>query len=293
MKWAKLDTEADLHMAKRKENEDECRALDWLRGQGYRDIRRPCSDPPDFVLDGTCAVEVTRLSQQVTSGGSEESRSEEEFRIPLTQAIERIIGKLGPPANSGISWHVGIEFDWSNTKWLLADSPKIKINSKIISNQISAALAPILQPYDMNVIADMHSKHIDWDKHAGEHSQLNFPHLCLECGICLELAEIAHDPASFILQNASDGEGLLLVEALGKGIRNCVRNKSAIIRNQNKVGEFKAWWLILIDHVCHSPMQILSEHELSSVRDQQYDFWHRVVVVSSREKDWHYDLISR
>ncbi len=280
-------------MARRKENEDECRALDWLRRQGYLDIRRPCSDPPDFIVDGTCAVEVTRLSQKVASVQGERARSEEEFRIPLTHAIERIIGKLDPPANNGSSWIVDFEYDWSNTKWLKARSPKVKVNSKIISDQMSEALAPLLQPYNMNVIADMHSKHCDWDKHAGEHAYLEFPHLCLECGICLELFEISHDPASFILQNVSDGEGLLVAEELGKGIRNCVRNKSDIIRNQCKVSQFKTWWLILIDHICHLPMQNLSEHELSMVRDQQFDFWSRVVVVSSRERGWHYDLISR
>ena len=48
------------------ENEDELRAENWLRQQGYRDIRRPCSDPPDIVIDGDCAVEVTRLNQRIT-----------------------------------------------------------------------------------------------------------------------------------------------------------------------------------------------------------------------------------
>ena len=48
-------------MTKRKENDDELRAQNWLRQQGYKDIRRPHSDPPDFVVDSKYAVEVTRL----------------------------------------------------------------------------------------------------------------------------------------------------------------------------------------------------------------------------------------
>ena len=47
----------------------------------------------------------------------------------------------------------------------------------------------------------------------------------------------------------------------------------------------------MVDHVCHVPMRILSEQELSFVRDQPFDFWSRIVVISSKSLDWHYDLI--
>ena len=65
------------------ENKDELRAKNWLREQGYRDIRRPCSDPPDFVIDGNFAVEVTRLNQRITVGNGRGSKGEEEARMPL------------------------------------------------------------------------------------------------------------------------------------------------------------------------------------------------------------------
>ena len=270
-------------MAKREENEDELRAREWLRRQGYRDrdIQRQCNDPPDFVVDGVYAVEVIRLNQRVVIGNSEESKGEEEYRIPLTQAIERIIRGLGPPANNGPSWVVDVEYDLSNRKWLKAESPKPKIASKIISNQISEALAPLLRPYD---------------KHAGETSHLGFLHLRLDCGISLELTAVDSDPASFIVPNVSDGKGMLVDGELRRGIRNCVLKKnSPTIRRRKKVGKYKdmPWWLILIDHIYHLPMQNLSEHELSLVRDQRFDSWSRVVIVSSRNPSWYYDLISR
>ena len=53
------------------------------------------------------------------------------------------------------------------------------------------------------------------------------------------------------------------------------------------------WWLVLLDHVCHVPMQSLAEHELSSIREQDFDFWSRVVIVSSENQSWHYDLLPR
>ena len=270
-------------MGKRKDNKDECRALDWLRRQGYRDIRRPCSDPPDFVVDGIYAVEVTRLNQRIVIGDDGQSVGQEEARKPLADQIAKTIEQLGSPGNEGRSWLIDCEYDFS-----------VPLPSrKTVAKQMSDALVPLLKPYDDNVVAGMHSRHFDFDKHAGEVSWMRSPHLCLDCGICLELEEFSCAPAMFFLQNVSDDEGIGVAEELGKGIRNRIGDKSGKIRDQNRVEEYKTWWLILIDHVCHLPMQILSEHELSFVQDQQFDFWSRVVVVSSREEGWHLDLVPR
>ena len=269
-------------MTKRQENDDELCAQNWLRQQGYRDIRRPRSDPPDFLVDGDCAVEVTRLNQRIVVGNEPRSKGQEQAREPLTDHIEKVLGELGSPGNAGRSWVIDCEYDFTEPL----------PNRKIVTAQISEALAPLLKPYDDNVISSIHSRHLDYGKHAGEISHWGFPHLCLECGICLEFAEFSYDPATFFLQNVSDGEGIGIAEELKKGIRNRIHDKSERIRNQNRVGVYKTWWLVLVDHVCHVPIQILSEHELSYVRDQDFDFWSRIVVVSSRDPVWHFDLRS-
>lgn len=62
-------------MDKRQENEDETRARDWLKQQGVVRVRRPSSDPPDFVIDGDCAVEVTRLNQRIVVGAKSVPRA--------------------------------------------------------------------------------------------------------------------------------------------------------------------------------------------------------------------------
>ena len=268
-------------MMKREENEDERFAKAWLIRQGYRDIRRPCSDPPDFVIDSDYAVEVTRLNQRIPVGDDKHSRGEEEARKPLRDHLEEILGELGPPGNEGRSWGIDCEYDFTDPL----------PSRKIVTAQISEALAPLLKPYDDSVISGMHSRHLDYSKHAGEISYLEFPHLCLGCGICLELGESSHYPAKFFLQNVSDGKGIGIAEELKKGIRNRIRDKSETIRSQNKAEAYKDWWLVLVDHVCHVPMRILSEQELSFVRDQPFDFWSRIVVISSKSLDWHYDLI--
>ena len=270
-------------MVKRKENEDELCAQDWLRQQGHRDIQRPCSDPPDFVVDGDCAVEVTRLNQRIIVGNDGQSIGEEEARKPLAGLIEKIVGQLGPPGNDGCSWVINCKYDFSEPL----------LPPKVVTRQISEALTPLLRPYDEMVISGIHSKYLNYDKHAGETSHLWFPHLCLDCGICLELAEVSHEPAKFILQDVSDGYGIGLSTELKASIQNRILDKSTNVHKQGKVGKYRSWWLILVDHVCHIPMTFLSEAELSFVREQRYDFWSRVVILSSRNPSWHYELPTR
>ena len=123
---------------------------------------------------------------------------------------------------------------------------------------MSDALAPLLAPYDSNVVASLHARHFDFSKHAGEISGIRFPHLCLKCGICLDLEEFSHAPAKFLVPNVSDGHGIGVAEELEKGIASRIRAKSGTIRNQNRIGDYRIWWLVLVDHVCLIPMQILS-----------------------------------
>ena len=270
-------------MAKRRENDDEQCARNWLRQQGHIDIRRPCSDPPDFVVDGDCAVEVTRLNQRIVVGDGKRSVGEEEAREPLTGHIKRALDKLGPPGNKGRSWVVDCEYDFRE--------PLPRPNT--VTAQLSEALAPLLKPYDDRIVSAMDKTHRDYGKHAGGISHLRFPHLCLDCGICLELVEFSHDPATFLLQNVSDGKGIGIADELKKGIQNRIQDKSRKLRSHNKIGEYENWWLILVDHICHLPVQSLSEHGLSFIRDQNPGFWSRIVIIGYRVPSWHYDLIPR
>lgn len=278
-------------MARREENRDEACAEQWLRQQGFRDIVRPCIDPPDFVVDDDCAVEVTRLNQRIVVGDQKESVAEEEVSKRLTDCLRNAIDRLGSPGNKGRSWIVDVEYDLSNPGWLMSSPQRVKISSKVVADQVSRALAPLSQPYDSSVISRMHSEHLDHDRHAGEIPHLEFPHLCLKCGLCVELAEISHEPAKFILQNVSAGKGFLLAEELSKSVQHRIRDKSQKIQRSNKIQkEYESWWLILVDHVSHVPIQLLFPSELTCIRNQQFGFWSRVVIVSSRSPRWHYQL---
>ena len=155
---AKKNVDADIHMTKRQENDDALCAQNWLRQQGYRDIRRPCSDPPDFLVDGDCAVEVTRLNQRIVVGDEPRSKGQEQAREPLTDHLGKVLGELGSPGNAGRSWVIDCEYDFTEPL----------PNRKIVTAQVSEALAPLLKPYDDNVISSIHSRHLDYGKHAGE-----------------------------------------------------------------------------------------------------------------------------
>ena len=269
-------------MAGQAENPDERLAREWLTREGYDDVQRLTDDPPDFVVNGNCAVEVTRLSQRI-GGGTMKSKAEEEARKPLEDQVAKVIERLGAPGNEGRSWVVDCEYDLSRA---LPDR-------KTVAEQVQEALAPLSKPYDLGVVDAMHSEHLDFDKHAGEICHLGFPHLCLPCGVCLELTEVAGDPPSFLPPKVSSGEGTRLGAELSRGIRYGIRTKSKRIRDQGRLGNYGTWWLVLVDHIGIRPMRALPEHELSAVRNQDYDLWDRVVVVGSKNADWHYDLRPR
>ena len=268
-------------MTKQRQNEDERWAEQWLRKQGYKDVQRPRCDPPDFVVNNHYAVEVTRLNQRITVGDDKHSKGEEEAREPLRRCIENTISELGPPGNEGTSWIIDCEYDF--TEYLPA--------RKTVAAQIKAAIKPLLEPYDHNVVSAIHTRHHNYSKHAGEPYCMGFPHICLECGVCLDLLEFSDHSSKFILQNVSDGIGIHVAGELKKSIANRILDKSRKISNRDIIERYPTWWLLLVDHVCHIPVQSLSEHERSFVRDQPSNFWSRIVVISSRNLDWHYDLL--
>ncbi len=268
-------------MSRQRQNDDEVIAQKWLKAQGYGDIRKQCNNPPDFVVDGKLAVEVTRLNQRINGGSDNHSKGEEEVRIPLTDQIKKTIEQLGSPGNEGRSWNIDCEYDFS-----------VRLpNRRTVKTQISDALEPLLKPYDDSVIKGMWARHFDSSRHAEQSlDEIGYPHLCLECGICLDLTEVPHSPEKFFVSNVSDGKGIIVADEMKISAQNIIREKSKKIREQKKIGAYESWWLILVDHVCLAPMQMLSEHELSFVRDQDFDFWDRVVMVSSQNVNWYYDL---
>ena len=264
------------------EKDDEGLARKWLESQGYTDITRPCSDPPDYVVNSEYAVEVRRLNQRIEIRGQFEG--EEQSRIAFRGTIEKVLEEFGPPSEGQV-WTVDCEYDFS----------KPLPGKRITKREIGKALQPLSRPCGDDIIEQLRSEYLDYDKHAHELKYLNYPHLCLPCGICLELAAV--DPLestefNFLLQNVSGREGIGVAHELINSIQHYVTEKSLKVRKTNRINDYEDWWLVLIDHICHAPISILRESELKTLRESIQDrgCWSRIVIISSKNVNWFYEL---
>ena len=255
----------------KQENDDERLARKWLACQGYTDIQRPSDDPPDYVVDDKYAVEVRRLNQLVEYNG--EIVGEEQPRISLRDTIEKVLAKL-VPHGEGQSWIVDCEYDSSKSL------PK----KKVVTRHILKALQPLTQPYDTNVIIEQfRSEYLDYDKHADELDYLFDLHLCLPCGICLELGEVSTKPARFLIQNISDGKGVGVLPETIRSIRSSIEEKSRKIKH--RANNYDQWWLLLVDHIFY----------VGGVEDLQAEIrvetpWSRIIIVNRRVPNLWYEL---
>ena len=268
-------------MMNARENHDECLAKEWLIQQGHT-VRRLCDDPPDYVVDGQHAVEVRRLNQTIEVAG--QFKGEEQSRITLKKAVEKVLGRFGP-SSEGQCWIVDCEYDFSKPL------PK----TGIVREEVRKALQPLSRPCSDDIIEQHRSEYLDYDKHADELDHLNHPHLCLPCGICLALVAIdalESTASKFVLQNVSGREGIGIAHELINVIPTYIAEKSHKIRKKNKINNYEDWWLLLIDHICHVPISILGESELKAIREsiQDRDFWSRIVIISSKKVNWSYEL---
>ena len=261
------------------ENADELLAKEWLYSQSYSSVERLKRDPPDYVVDGNFAVEVRRLNRRIEVDGR--PKGEEKARMPLRQTIKKTLEKIDPPGGER-GWIVDCEYDFSRPL------PR----GKVVQSQVREALLPLTRPYDTDVVDQLNTKYLNYDKHADELDLLNHPHLCLRCGICLELHEIPMPSLRFLLLNVSGREGIGVAYELINNIQHYVTEKSSKVKKANRVNAYKEWWLLLVDHVCHVPISILGEHELQSLREsiQDRDFWSRIVIISSKNIGWSYEL---
>ena len=111
------------------ENDDERLAREWLAALSGdpESVYRPQCDPPDFVLNGSIAVEVSRLSE-----GDETSLHS------LGPVVEDVLSDLGPPGN-GLSLCVFWVYEPSRS------FPEVKRTKE----QVRHALMPYTKAYSM------------------------------------------------------------------------------------------------------------------------------------------------
>jgi hypothetical protein len=185
----------------------------YLDQQGFRTVEyEPAGNvPPDFLVDGTIAVEVRRLNQNTDEGGR--SRGLEETAIPLGAKMRRLLESLGPP-RLGQSWFVYYRFERPLSEWRIL-GPKIK---KVL---IDFAATP--------------------DEQGAE--------ITLERGFFLKIFRSGKlYPQIFVLGGYSDKQsgGWLLAE-METNLNLVVAEKNAKIAPYRV--KYPTWWLLLPDHI--------------------------------------------
>ena len=255
-------------MTDTQQNDDELYVKEWLLSQGYADIERQCDDPPDYVVDKKYAVEVRRLNQMVEINS--EIIGEEHSRISLRENIENVLAEL-VPCCQGPSWVVDCEYRSSEPL------PR----KKYVRRDLLKALRPLTQPYSAKeIVEQLESSYLDPNQH-GDELQLGLlgeVHLCLPCGIHVELSRLNTKPSRFLLQNVSDGEGIVVLAETINSIRHIVKEKTRKIEHRAK--NYVHWWLILVDHIFYVGSWEDLRDEIRVERP-----WSRIIILNRYDSD--------
>ena len=240
-------------------------------------------EPPDFEINGSVGVEVTRISQRYADG---RQGNEESIRSALSKTCTRILKELNPAA-TGPLWQVDIECDFSSVEL----SPENRDDTEI-------ELRDALLPYTKTASEAGHAslrlherKYFDSDKHYGEDFSSEH-HLCLTCGLCLTLNRINLEGRSgFLMGGVSHREGTGILSELIKEVTFAINKKTNKIKN--RVHDFAEWWLVLVDYISYMPISSPEfRNELDALRNciDVPDPWSRIIVISSKNIQWHSDL---
>jgi hypothetical protein len=167
--------------------------------------------PPDFLCEGSVAVEVRRLNQSFDNGNARRGLSETE--IPLSQHIRKLLSTFGPPLQNH-SWFVYYRFSRPLPKWRTLEPLIIRELQGFIANPV---------PFDRKLIPEFELKVFAASKVHGDY---------------------------FILGGYSDGQsdGWVvgeMLENLKHGIAEKTR-KIASYRNR-----YHTWWLVFVDLIAY------------------------------------------
>jgi hypothetical protein len=167
--------------------------------------------PPDFLINGTIAVEVRRLNQNHFNGVR--TQGLEEVAIPLWQKIGNLVVNLGPPIPTE-SWFVSYCFNRPLEPW------------KNLEEKICTALNNFAQRHVRNRGSLLRQQNFELD---------------------VLRASNVHK-SMFIMGGFSDRDsGGWVLSEMEAGIRYCADEKSKKISGIRK--KYARWWLIFVDHI--------------------------------------------
>lgn len=199
--------------------------------------------PPDFLVDGTTAIEVRRLNQNHFNGA--DAKGLEELAIPLWNRIKELVASLGAPIGSE-SWFVFFRFTRPVEPWR-------SLGPKLQQALEAFKIAPVKQK---GTITKAQGFELDVFRASKPHATM------------------------FPMGGCSDQEsgGWLLAE-METNIRHCAREKSRKIANvRSKYGQ---WWLTLVDHIGYSLDDFDREMFRDQV-SIEHD-WDKIILIDPRD----------
>ncbi len=253
-----------LVMNATKTNEDECRAKRWLESQGHTDIIRLCEDPPDFVVEGRYAVEVRRLNWMADIDGKYEGIENSEK--PLERYVEELLEPYSQAPN-GYTVFVDCNYRF--------DPPIPKRD--VIGREVKAAV----EEFKERMRRDLELRRCP-----------SCSEISLECGVTLLFwPDRTPGTGGFELNDvdvATGSRGFVVRDAIDNVARS-IQEKTRKVVGRDRVNDFAAWWLVLVDHIHAVPLR---EADLNRIRRAlpRRDIWSRVIVVSPENPEWFFEL---
>lgn len=217
----------------------------YLASKGYVDVlyEPDGNAPPDFLVNGSIAVEVRRLNQHFESGGK--VKGLEEVFVPLWDSMEKLLLELGPPTH-GASWFVAFRFNRPLKPWK-------KLRKLIRSALVNFRDAPV------------HSK----------------ASICIDDNFGLEVfaASAAH-PTFFVLGGASDRDaGGWVLHELAINLQRCIIEKTAKISKVR--AKYPEWWLVVVDHIDFATGD--DDRETFREKITISHNWQKVILISPQD----------
>lgn len=233
-------------------NSDEQIVKQYLLNSGYSDVAyEPDGNvPPDFLVDGSIAVEVRRLNQHYFGGEFPEGLEIE--AIPLWRQLGALAVGLGPPIDDQ-SWYLYFRFERPVERF------------KTLLPKIRAAL-------EVFKASATKTKGLVFEQDGFEIEVVRSPTL---------------HPSLFTLGGCTDRDsGGWLIHEMHQNIVHCVSEKT--LKVSQKRQKYPVWWLALVDYIGFglddSDKAALREHV------SLHCGWGRIIVIDPRDARTSFDL---
>ena len=227
-------------------NQDEKLVGDWLAGQGHA-VRHLGNgeDPPDIVVDGCVAVEVTTIASYA-------------FRS-VWDFVNSICRSLGP-AENGRGYYIWVESD----------------DQALLQGEDRRTVAAIKRDLkdETEIVLSNHYARPDAQQESG---RIRLPH-GVEVGVIAQISD-NRDNVKYRVGSGGSTGGTLVVSDLISGIQSAIRRKTNNRIIEERAGRYEEWWLVVTDPHYATP---LNSDELQTVTHniKHGAFWQRILLAN-------------